>query len=110
MSMSKAFGFVAVLSLLFAVPAAYAGCGSDSDCKVGKCSSGTCGNCGSDSDCKGHSKCSSGKCNSCGSDSDCGVGKCSSGKCGSCGSDSDCKGGRCSSGKCSNKDDYLQSK
>lgn len=96
-------------ALLLVVPfsAAYA-CGSDSDCKVGKCSSGKCGNCGSDSDCKGHSKCSSGKCNSCGSDSDCGVGKCSSGQCGSCGSDSDCKGGRCSSGKCSNKDDYTK--
>ena len=98
---------LAVVLFLAPVNAAFA-CGSDSDCKVGKCSSGKCGNCGSDSDCKGHSKCSSGKCNSCGSDSDCGVGKCSSGQCGSCGSDSDCKGGSCSSGKCSNKDNYTK--
>lgn len=102
-----AFAGLAAVLFLAPVNAAYA-CGSDSDCKVGKCSSGKCGNCGSDSDCKGHSKCSSGKCNSCGSDSDCAVGKCSSGQCGSCGSDSDCKGGKCSSGKCSNKDNYTQ--
>ena len=108
--MKRASLIIAGLSALLAViplNTAYA-CGSDSDCKVGKCSSGKCGNCGSDSDCKGHSKCSSGKCNSCGSDSDCGVGKCSSGKCGNCGSDSDCKGGSCSSGKCSNRDDYTK--
>ena len=95
------------LVLLAPIRTSYA-CGSDSDCKVGKCSGGKCGSCGSDSDCKGHSKCSSGKCNSCGSDSDCAVGKCSSGKCGSCGSDSDCKGGTCSGGKCSNRDNYQK--
>jgi len=98
-----------VLPLAVLLPASTSwACGSDSDCKVGKCSSGKCGNCGSDSDCKGHSKCSSGKCNACGSDSDCKVGKCSSGQCGKCGSDSDCKGGRCSGGVCSNKDDYTK--
>ncbi len=96
-------------ALLWLAPASTAwACGSDSDCKVGHCSGGKCGNCGSDSDCKGHSKCSGGKCGNCGSDSDCAVGHCSSGKCGSCGSDSDCKGGKCSGGKCSNKDDYLK--
>ncbi len=50
-----AFAGLAAVLFLAPVNAAYA-CGSDSDCKVGKCSSGKCGNCGSDSDCKGHSK------------------------------------------------------
>jgi hypothetical protein len=99
----------ALAALLFfaPTPSAFA-CGSDSDCKVGHCSGGKCGNCGSDSDCKGHGHCSGGKCNACGSDSDCAVGHCSGGHCGACGSDSDCKGGRCSGGQCSNKDDYLK--
>lgn len=57
-----AIAFAGLAAVLFFAPvnAAYA-CGSDSACKVGKCSSGTCGSCGSDSDCKG-GKCSSGKC------------------------------------------------
>jgi hypothetical protein len=104
--LTLALSVLAAVLLVAPIQSAYA-CGSDSDCKVGKCSSGKCGNCGSDSDCKGHSKCSGGHCNACGSDSECAVGHCSGGKCGSCGSDSDCKGGRCSSGKCSNRDDYL---
>jgi hypothetical protein len=51
---------LAALILLVPAGAAYA-CGSDSDCKVGHCSSGKCGSCGSDSDCKGGT-CSGGKC------------------------------------------------
>src|SRR6476619_4815976 len=80
---------MAVSAVLVLAPAVAFACGSDSDCKIGHCSGGSCGHCGSDYDCTGRSRCSSGKC-------------------GSCRSDSDCKGGRCSSGKCSNRDDYLR--